>query len=427
MTDQIQFKRRINGAAGSPSTAGAKEGEIAFNAPGVAGSTTKPVLFFFDGTAWRTVNPDVTVTTQSLTLTGGADIGASYTAWAATPGNALTGNVVIASYTPAGGGPAQAYVLTNQAAPGTAASWVSLGGAVTFAVAADIIAGTDTTKALNSGALRGASTQTSAGVADVNKIPLISATGKLDSSLLPALTTQAITLAGGTDLGNAYTTWAAGPGNSLTGDVIIATYTPTGGVAQSYILTNRAAPGTAASWVVLGGAAAFAVAADIITGTDTTKALNSAALRGATVIQSTGAPQANYVPRLDATGKLDPSVLPANATHLAGAIDPTAAPPAGVTAGSMYFANKDGASNAGFTGIPTGTQIKTSDAMIFDGMNWHHIPNATDLSAYVPLAGTNLMTGAIVYSGAAGNKAGTVIYDGKGGTIDNVLLDCGTY
>lgn len=294
MTDTIQFKRRLNGATGSPGAGGAKEGEIAFNAPGAAGSTTKPVMYFFDGTAWRTVNPDVTVTTQSVNLgTTGSGPGAGFTA----SGAVITGNVVIGTW----GSPAQAYVLTNTAAPGVDASWTSLGGAVSFAVAADIITGTDTTKALNSGALRGATVVTSAGAADVDKLA-----------------------------------------------------------------------------------------------------------------------------RLDATGKLDPSVLPASATHLAGAIDPTAVPPPGATAGSLYFASKDGVANVGFTGI-AGANIKTSDAIMFDGTTWHHIPNGTDLSAYVPLAGTNLMAGNIVWSGAANNKAGTTIIDGKGGTIDNVLLDCGTY
>jgi hypothetical protein len=155
--------------------------------------------------------------------------------------------------------------------------------------------------------------------------------------------------------------------------------------------------------------------------------LTAAGLRAATVIASAGTGDHDKLPRLDATGKLDPTVLPASATHLAGALDPTAVPPTGATGGGMYFANKDGVINAGFTGITAGTSIKTSDALIFDGTSWHHVPNGTDLNAYVPLAGTALMTGAIVYSGAADNKKGTTIYDGKGGTVNNVVLDAATY
>lgn len=294
MTDTIQFKRRINGATGSPGAGGAKEGEVAFNAPGAAGATTKPIMYFFDGTAWRTVNPDVTVTTQSVNLgTTGSGPGAGFTA----SGAVISGNVVIGTW----GSPAQAYVLTNTAAPGVDASWTSLGGAVSFAVAADII-----------------------------------------------------------------------------------------------------------------------------TGTDTTKALNSSALRGATVVTSAGAGDANKIPRLDATGKLDSSVLPVIAAEVKGSTDPTAQAPAGSQTGDIWFASKAGTAHTSFAGL-TGTAIGIGDALIFDGTNWHAVPNMVDLSAYVPLAGTNLMTGNIVWSGAANNKAGTVIFDGKGGTIDNVLLDCGTY
>jgi hypothetical protein len=65
--------------------------------------------------------------------------------------------------------------------------------------------------------------------------------------------------------------------------------------------------------------------------------------------------------------------------------------------------------------------------LLFDGTKWHLVPNATDLTAYVPLAGTNNMAGNVVWAGAANSKAGTTIIDGKGGTADGLLIDCGTY
>ena len=65
--------------------------------------------------------------------------------------------------------------------------------------------------------------------------------------------------------------------------------------------------------------------------------------------------------------------------------------------------------------------------VIFDGTNYHLVPNDVDLSAYLPLAGTTAMTGNIVWSGASGAKAGTNIVDGKGGTLDNVVVDAGTF
>ncbi len=297
MTVSVELKRRINGAAGSPPSAGAKEGEIAFNAPGAPGSTTKPTMFFFDGTAWRTVNPDVTVSTQSIVLGAAANIGQAYTNWAGLPGNSITGNVVIATF----GTPAQAYVLTNAGSPGVSASWTSLGGATMFA-------------------------------------------------------TQA----------------------------------------------------------------------DVNTGTDTTGAVNPATLRGTTVNASSGAASADKIVRLGANGRIDSSMLAITGVNIQGTADPTAPAAAGPVKGDLYFASKAGALDTSYVGA-AGTAVKTGDSLLYDGAAWHVVANETDLSAYVPLAGTNLMTGNIVWSGAAGAKAGTTIIDGKGGTVDNVNLDCGTY
>ena len=310
MASALQFKRRINGASGSPSATGAKEGEIAFNAPNAAGSADKPSMFFFDGTAWRTVNPDVTISTQSVNLgSTGTSIGAAYTTWSGTPGNTLTGNVVIATF----GSPAQAYVLTNAAAPGTDASWTSLGGAVAFASATDIHGGTDTTKALNSAVLRG-------------------------------------------------------------------------------------------------------------------EALNAPS--GA----SASATDADKLIRLNAAGQIDSKFMPAVASSVKGAVDPTAAIPAGTTYGSgdIVFANKAGTVNAAYTGA-AGTTIKSGDALLFDGTNWHEIPNEVDLSAYLALAGGTMADGASITfdtttaAGTAGGASSLTIIDGKGGAVKDVVCDCGTY
>ncbi len=297
MSVSVEFKRRINGGAGSPSTAGAKEGEIAFNAPGAPGSTTKPVMFFFDGTAWRVVNPDVTVSTQSIIFGAAANIGQAYTTWAATPGNTITGNVVIATF----GTPSQAYVLTNTTSPGVASSWTSLGGATTFALQADVNAGTDTTGAIN-----------------------------------------------------------------------------------------------------------------------------AATLRGTTVNVSAGAASADRIVRLDVNGKIDTSMLVVTGINIKGTAVPTAAPAPGAVKGDLYFASADGVLNAGYTGA-AGLAVHSGDTLLYDGAKWYVLANEVDLAAYVPLAGTNLMTGNIVWSGVAGNKAGTTIIDGKGGSVNNVSINCGTY
>jgi hypothetical protein len=183
MSSVIQIKRRINGVDASPATAGAKEGELALNFPKAAGATDKPKLYAFDGVGWRTVNPDTTITTQSIALGGaGTDIGVAYTTWATTPANTITGNVVIATF----GTPAQAYVLTNPAAPGTAASWTSLGGAVAFATTAEVLAGTDAAKAINAVGLQSRIVKTpNATPANVaNILPVLDATGYIPSGFL---------------------------------------------------------------------------------------------------------------------------------------------------------------------------------------------------------------------------------------------------
>ena len=310
MSNTIQIKRRINGSAGSPSATGAKEGELAINAPNAAGSTDKPTLFFFDGTGWRTVNPDVTISTQSIDLgTTGADIGAAYTTWAGTTTNKLTGNVVIATW----GTPAQAYVLTNPAAPGTAASWTSLGGAVDFASAAEIHAGTDTTKAINSAILRGEAVDTP---------------------------------------------------------------------------------------------------------------------------DATPANDADKLIRLGSTGKIAAGFLPAQNTQILGAKDITAAMPTGASAytpakGDMFYSNKAGAIDASWTGL-TGN-VQSGDMIIYDGTNFHLIPNEVDLSAYLALTGGTMGDGASITFDTATAAAGTggaatqTVIDGAGGSADNLVIDGGTY
>ena len=419
MTAKFQIKRRINGAAGAPSAAGASEGEIALNFPGAAGTTTKPAMWAFDGTGWRNVNPDVTVSTQSISLTTGADIGAAYTAWLALNPGGLTGNVIIATY----GTPAGAYILTNPAAPATAGSWTSLGGATTFATQPQVNTGTDTVGAINSALLRGTTLNGPTGggapvAGDADKIVRLDAAGKVSDGFVSKATSAEIktgtaTTAFITPAGLRGTTVAAPTGGGavpVAGDVdLIPRLNNTGAIDHRFIPKLGSTSGTT-----------------LQTGTDTTAFLTAAGLRAATTIVSAGVGDANKLPRLDATGKLDATVLPASATHLAGALDPTAVPPVGATAGALYFANKAGTINAGFTGIG-GQTAAISDSFIFDGTNWHLIPNGVDLANYVPLAGTNLMTGSIVYSGAANSKAGTIIYDGKGGTLDAVLLDAGTY
>ena len=247
------------------------------------------------------------------------------------------------------------------------------------------------------------------------------------------VTTQSLPLGnvpGG--IGAAYTTWAAAPGNALTGSIVVGTY---GTPAQAYILVNRTVPGTDASWVSLGGATPFATAGEIHTGTETAKAVSPAILRGEALDApkggTAGAGNADYLIRLNATGVIDPDFLPALPTNIRGAVDVTQAfaqPATGgnYAGGDMIFANKDGVIGAGWTNA-AGDAVKSGDLMIFDGTKWYRVPNTTDLNAYVPLVGTNLMAGGLVWTGAAGSNAGNVVLDGKGGTVQDIAWDEGTY
>jgi hypothetical protein len=307
MVNRVQLKRRINGAAGAPGAGGSLEGEIALNFPGAAGTTTTPELWAFDGSGWRRVNPPPgAINTQSVNLNnpGGADIGAAATAWI-TAGNTITGDIVIATY----GVPAQAYVLTNKAQPGVAASWTSLGGAVSM---------------------------------------------------------------------------ATGP--------------------------------------------------EVITGTDTLKAVTPKALRDATLNAPSGTPanDANFIPRLNAQGKIDAGFLTITGTTFGGVIDASAAgtnAPANPVTGEFHFISVGGSlDGTGWTGLATPLPVVAGDLVIFDGTNWHAMQATVDLSAYLPLAGGTMAAQALVqWPGATGAETGHILLDLKGGKIDNAVIDCGTY
>ena len=247
-----------------------------------------------------------------------------------------------------------------------------------------------------------------------------------------AITTQSINLgAAGADIGAAYTLWAATPGNTLTGNVVIATW---GTPAQAYVLTNSANPGAAVSWTSLGGAVAFATAAEIAAGTDTTKAINSAILRGETLnAPSTGAAaaaDANKLIRLNAQGQIDADFLPAMPTNVRGGLDVTqafaqAVPP--YAAGDLVFANADGTVGTGWTGA-VGDPVHSGDVLLFDGTDWYVLPNTTNLAGYLELAGGTMSDGAGITfdtstaTAGAGAQTQTII-NGAGGMIDDCFLD----
>jgi hypothetical protein len=98
----------------------------------------------------------------------------------------------------------------------------------------------------------------------------------------------------------------------------------------------------------------------------------------------------------------------------------------------MIFANKAGTVDASWTHA-AGLSIKSGDMMLFDGTNWHVVPNETDLNAYLALAGGTMADGAGITfdtttaSGGTAGAASVTVIDGKGGSINNCVIDAGTY
>lgn len=166
----------VGAQASATAPANPYHGQIWVDTTGGVGNA---VLKTYSGSAWLEISP--TITTQNLNLTAhnaAADIGAAYVA-AGSP--AITGDIVIATW----GAPASAYMLTG-AAPATAGNWTSLGGSVTFASDAQILAGTVANVAIDPAGLQSRMTATpdATPANDARKIVQLNAQGKIDDGFL---------------------------------------------------------------------------------------------------------------------------------------------------------------------------------------------------------------------------------------------------
>ena len=304
MTSVLQVKRRINGATGSPAAAGCKEGELALNFPGAAGGAVKPELWAYDGAAWRRANPDTSVTVGVAALPGG----------------------------------------TAGSAAGVGAAWTAFG-------------------------------------------------------------------------------------TKPTDPIIIATFAGT-----AYVKTG--AGGADGDWTALGAATAFATAAEVLAGTDTAKALNSAVLQSRLTAtpDATPANDARKMVMLDAGGKINAGFLPLTGLDFGGNVDMTVAyvaPTPAPVAGSFYFVSKAGSVHSTWQAKLMNTSLASvglGDMLVYDGTTFHHTANAVDVSGLVPKAGATTMNADASWTFAPA-AAGATIIDGGANLplIENVTINAGTY
>lgn len=179
-----------------------------------------------------------------------------------------------------------------------------------------------------------------------------------------------------------------------------------------------------------------ATGAAVIAGTATDSFITPAAMEAASVVTSAGAADAGKYITLDANGKLDASILNIDAMEFKGTTLPTGAAPATPGRGDVWVVTADGVMGAGWTGA-TGTAMQAGDQLIFDGAAWQIVGGAQiNPDAYIPLAGTAGVAGAALTSGAVITfnpaAANAIVMSGSTaagtfGAVQRFLIDCGTY
>ena len=346
---------------------------------------------------------------------------------------ATTAGTINGSFTGIGGGTAGAG--DQLIFDGT--NWVQIVGAsvVTFSTGAEVVTGTNATKALNPLSLAAAGVVTSAGAADAGKYVRADAGGLIDDTLVPKATSAdvttgtvtdefltpaslagagVVTSAGAADAGKYVRTDATG----LVDDSVVPKATSaavaTGTATDSFITPA----GLAGSASAIGGAAQadkyvrfdatgkldsavfdYATVVELLgnAGTGTVNGLvNDDILAKASTVVSAGAGDAGKFVKLDATGKISPSVLNLDVMEFKGGVDVTGAAPASPAKGDVYVVTTGGTIAAGFTGAAGGTAA-VNDQLIFDGTNWVKVGGASG----------GATTAAAITSTPAGNLAAT--------------------
>lgn len=283
-------------------------------------------------------------------------------------------------------------------------------------------------------------------------------------------------LAGGTSgsktgIGAAWTALATKP----TDPIIIASF-----AGSAYIKTGTG--GADSDWTSLGSAAQFASTADVIAGIDATKAVSSAALRGAAPNVSAGAADVDKLARLNAAGHIDVSFLATTTTGGAAAnanefilldaaghipstavdavvsptggaaavagdsgkfiqlnaagqidskfislssvsfkssIDLTKTPPTTWNVGDYGVAAANTASGSIDAGFGVSVDVKKGDMVIKTATGWEAIAQDVDLSTYVSKSGANAIANDMVMTWTAPTTLTTII-DGADSTKSKI-------
>jgi hypothetical protein len=284
---------------------------------------------------------------------------------------------------------------------------------ILFATTQDVMDGTDQTKAISPNAIFSASAVRSSGATDSGKYVRLSIDGKLDASMYDSGTP---TFADAAEINTG--TEAA---KSIAPDQLrAASITTSAGSADANKYPRLNANGKIDD-TMLRDALVKATSAEIIAGANDTKFITALGLRGATIQSGSTAAAANKIPRLNAVGKIDGSMLPAAVSQFKGTIAPTATPAANPATGDYYYVSVAGKLGTGWGALAT-TVVKANDQLIYNGTAWNLISNSVDLTGYLPLTGSPDMTGAIGWNLA---QTGEVM-NTNGGYI-SAVVDAGSF
>jgi hypothetical protein len=423
MPSKIQILRTFTTTAGtSPSQIGAAEGELAVNLTG----NQKPALFVFGGNTatgtapsnrgWVQINPDPAISVTRWDIAGTSaspSTDANNQALNPTARTVAAGEIVIAVHN------GVAYAFT-----GGTGRW-----------GAPAIGGTP--------------------------VPTVTSTGQFVSLGSSVSDPQILDWSARTEAnpGAAYNAWHSGAGTpDYTGDVVFIKWKD----GQVYLLTDSANPGDGTKYIPV----SQAVTTEVIDWTGLTPVPADTGAAYTTWHAGTGTPDFKAaVSIVKFKGQFwlltDPKTPGDKASYSAismpvpaaltfrGNIDVQAAMPANhlntwAVGDFGILANTAGGA-VGTPITPDGTWPLTGaagyevgDLAIYDGTSLHVLPQDSNLASYLPLAGGTMSDGAgIIFDttsartlpnpGTAPGAASVTVIDGNGGTVDNVVIDGGTY